>query len=394
MKTVVGAFDTFAHAQNAVNALERFGFTERDLSVVANKDNMNLGVSDASTVDTSIARPSLGSETATGAMVGGATGLLLGLAAFAIPGLGAIAAAGWLTMTLTGAAVGAGVGLVGNLVGAGIPEEQAHVYNESIRRGGTLVVVRADDNRADDAARILDEAGAIDIDERGAAYRNEGAIPAYTNPAPVASYAATTAPAVMPTLPTPVMTTPAPVVTTPVAPVARTTNDNEVAIPVIEEELQLGKRQVQRGGVRVYTHMTETPVSESINLREENVSVERRPVNRAVDGTELSNFREGTIEVTETAEVPVVSKEARVVEEVVVSRDVMERTETVSDTVRRTDVDVQQIPGNTAATGTVHNGTVHTGTAYTNGDTRGVGEKIADAVTGDKIDDKTGNRVA
>jgi len=174
MKTVIGAFDTFGEARAAVDALERAGFNERDVSIVANNANSTVGTTDTTTTTTTEHHHSVGGETLKGAAVGGLAGLIVGLAPFVIPGLGAIAAAGWLTMTLTGAAIGAGVGLVGALMGVGVPEEEAHYYNESVRRGGTLVLVRADDMRADEAARILSDAGAIDIDERAATYRQEG----------------------------------------------------------------------------------------------------------------------------------------------------------------------------------------------------------------------------
>jgi len=112
---------------------------------------------------------------------------------------------------------------------------------------------------------------------------------------------------------------------------------------VTEEELHVGKRAVQRGGVRVYTRVTEKPVEETVRLHDEHVSVERRPVNHPASGAELNTFKEGTIEVTETDEEAVVAKQARVVEEVVVRKDVEERTEKVRDTVRRTDVEVEQL---------------------------------------------------
>jgi uncharacterized protein (TIGR02271 family) len=102
------------------------------------------------------------------------------------------------------------------------------------------------------------------------------------------------------------------------------------------------KREVGRGSVRVRSYVVEQPVQEQVHLREERVHVERRPVDRPADiavGT-AEPFRERTIEVTATAEEPVVGKEARVKEEIVVSKDAEERTETVSDTVRRTEVEV------------------------------------------------------
>jgi len=130
------------------------------------------------------------------------------------------------------------------------------------------------------------------------------------------------------------------------------TEQGEVAIPIVEEEIRVGKREVESGGVRVETRVEETPVNEQVTLRDEHVTVERRPVDRAVDaGTVTDAFREGTFEVRERDEEAVVQKEARVVEEVVVNRNVEQRTETIQDTVRRTDVDVEQVPGQTRTTG-------------------------------------------
>ena len=117
----------------------------------------------------------------------------------------------------------------------------------------------------------------------------------------------------------------------------------EIAFPVIEEQLQVGKRAVRRGGVRVVTRMSERPVEENVTLREEHVRVERRPADRDVTAADMAGMKDGVIEVTETNEEAVVSKQARVVEEIVVNRDVVDCEETVRDTLRRTDVDVQNV---------------------------------------------------
>ena len=127
-----------------------------------------------------------------------------------------------------------------------------------------------------------------------------------------------------------------------VAGVTRAANENEVVLPIIEEQLRMGKRTIEKGGARVHTSVTEVPVEETVTLREENVTVERRPVDRPVENAPGA-FREGTIEVTTQAEVPVVSKEAHVVEEVVVGKNVTEHQETIRDTVRRTEVDVDEV---------------------------------------------------
>lgn len=123
-------------------------------------------------------------------------------------------------------------------------------------------------------------------------------------------------------------------------------------IPVIQEEIKVGKRTVQRGGVRIIQRVQETPVNESVNLREEQVKVERHPVDQPASKADMAAFKEGTIEMTETAEEAVVSKTARVVEEVVVGKEVSDRTETISDTVRRTDVEVEQMAASGTTPGT------------------------------------------
>jgi uncharacterized protein (TIGR02271 family) len=115
-----------------------------------------------------------------------------------------------------------------------------------------------------------------------------------------------------------------------------------VAIPVTEEELQVGKREVQGGGVRVHTEVTERPVEAQVNLREEHVKVERRPVNRPATDADFDKAA-ATIEATEKREVAVAAKHARVTEEVVVGKVAADRTETVRDTVRKTDVEVEQL---------------------------------------------------
>ena len=115
-----------------------------------------------------------------------------------------------------------------------------------------------------------------------------------------------------------------------------------VAIPVTEEELQVGKREVEGGGVRIRTEVTERPVEAQVNLREESVKVERRPVNRAATEADFDKAAV-TVEATEKREVAVAAKTARVTEEVVVGKVAAERTETVRDTVRKTDVAVEKI---------------------------------------------------
>jgi uncharacterized protein (TIGR02271 family) len=117
----------------------------------------------------------------------------------------------------------------------------------------------------------------------------------------------------------------------------------EKVIPVVNEELQVGKRRRDRGGVRIYAHMTERPVEEKIRLREEHATIERRTVDRPATEADIAAFKEGTIEVRETIEEPVVAKQARVVEEVVVGKETTERTESVNEVIRATEVDVEKL---------------------------------------------------
>ncbi len=151
MKTISRVYDTHAQARDAVTAVEASGVATDDLSVVANKY-----VSEKYADVHEVSAPA-----ATGAGVGGAlgggAGLLAGLGLMAIPGLGPVVAAGWLAATAVGAAAGAATGgVVGALVGAGDSETNAHVYSESVRRGGTLVSVRVKDEDAGRVQAILD----------------------------------------------------------------------------------------------------------------------------------------------------------------------------------------------------------------------------------------------
>ena len=276
-------------------------------------------------------------------------------------------------------------GLMSELQGEGVPEEDAKMFAEGVRSGDVLEVAHTSDDRAQEAQDIMNRYNALDIHD-AYAVRGRNTMPA------AGMTAGTTAPPMTGTR----------------TDVNTVNTGGDQVIPIVEEELTVGKRQIQRGGARVHTRVIEKPVSEQVTLRGEQVSVDRRPVDRAATNADMA-FKDETIEVTETDEVPVVSKEARVVEEVVIGKTASEHTETVSDTVRRTDVDVENLDTTGAArtdsaartTGTAGtmagNGVpgVQTGGHDADGspDTRGILEKTADAVTGDKTDDKTGKHV-
>jgi uncharacterized protein (TIGR02271 family) len=193
--------------------------------------------------------------------------------------------------------------------------DSARAYTATTRSGRSVVTVHA--ASADEAERardILDDNGAIDVHEQAASQ----------------GYGAT----------------------------AQTgTAQTDQALPIIEENLQVGKRVEQTGGARIRSRIIERPVEEHVRLREEHINIQRREVNRPATEADFAAFQEGEISITEQAERAVVAKEARVVGEVSIGKEVTEHDETVRETVRRTDVEVEQLGGNQthSSTGTSGN---------------------------------------
>ncbi len=165
-RTVTHLFDDYTQAQRAVAALEQAGFASSEISLVSRYRN-----------DGSLADDASGAATGAtvGGLAGGGAGLLAALGVIAIPGIGPLVAAGVLATTLAGAAGGtiAG-GLIGALVDYGMSEDDAHVYSEAVRRGGSLVSVRADDARAAKAEQILNQQGPVDVVSRRQYYAKAG----------------------------------------------------------------------------------------------------------------------------------------------------------------------------------------------------------------------------
>lgn len=212
------------------------------------------------------------------------------------------------------------------------PDEDRYSYAEGLSRGGYLVVV---DNLAasqhDVALDILDDEGSIDLDEREESWRSEGwsgysadAVSSYTTESASAggisgTYGGSnTAQASSRTL----------------------EGGRSEAIPVVDERLVVGKRDVNLGRVRVRSYVREEPVSADVNLHNENVTIERRSVDRPLGATDNA-FTDRVIEAEQHAEEAVIAKEARVVEEISLRKEGTDRTETVSDTVRKTEVEIE-----------------------------------------------------
>jgi len=338
-KTVIGTYSQFETAIDVVNDLVNAGFHRNSISLVADDPDKKY----ASYVDHDTAGDGAAAGAGIGAAIGGLGGLLLGLGALAIPGVGPVIAAGPIVAALTGAGVGAVTGgIIGALTDMGVPEESAHIYAESVHRGNVLVVAQVEDNRVDEATRLMQRSGLIDIDREAEGWRASGW--KSFEATPIATDTRTTSN-------TP-MTNTGQRTNTATTTRATGNNANDETIEVVEENIQVGKRAVETGGVRVKSNVREVPVEEEVRLRQEHVEVERRPVNRPATEADLNAFKEGTIEVRETQEQAVVAKEARVVEEVHVRKDVDERTEKVRDTVRRTEVEVEQLAGGARSMGT------------------------------------------
>jgi len=201
-----------------------------------------------------------------------------------------------------------------------LADNDRNTYAEGIRRGGFLVTVSGYPfDLHDRALDILDDEGSIDIDERSKAWESEG----WSRTGSTEAYAASSYDR-----------------TSGTATSTAIDADNEEVIPVIEEELRVGKRDVNNGRVRVRSYVTETPVSESVSLRDENVEITRRTVDRPLNGNEDA-FVDRTIEAEEHREEAVISKEAHVVEEISLKKTAQQRQETVSDSVRKTEVEVE-----------------------------------------------------
>ncbi|WP_426956343.1 general stress protein [Muricoccus radiodurans] len=172
-RTIARMYDNYSDARAAVSALEAAGFPHDDISIVANDTTTATAAENG--IDTDATETGAGTGATIGTVLGGGAGLLAGIGALAIPGFGPIVAAGWLVAALTGAGAGAAAGgLIGSLTGAGVEEADAHVYSEGVRRGGSLVTVRADESRIQMVETILARHNPVDVSTRAATYRSEG----------------------------------------------------------------------------------------------------------------------------------------------------------------------------------------------------------------------------
>jgi uncharacterized protein (TIGR02271 family) len=198
------------------------------------------------------------------------------------------------------------------LQSAGISADDARDYAANVGQTGALVMVRADEARTDEAVEIMNryyaESERTDYGGDSTEYDVDKATAGSET-----SYQAS--------------------------------GSDEAHLAVAEERINIGKREVSRGGVRVRSVVSERPVEEQVTLRDESIQVDRHAVDRPVTDADTNVFKDETIEFTETDEEAVVSKDTRVVEEVVIGKTAEQRTETVRDTVRRSDVEVEEGKG-------------------------------------------------
>jgi len=197
-------------------------------------------------------------------------------------------------------------GLWHRLFGRDIAEHEASVYGRTVEAGGVVLTVRVPESEVSRAMAILNAHNVVDVQSRA---RQQGLI-------------AETAPKTMPA--------------TAGGPLA----DEEV-IALAEEQINVGKRVIPQGTTRIRRFITEKPVEAQVNLHEEHVEVIRRAI-ADPNYTRNIEWADKTIELTETAEEPVISKTAHVVEEVVVRKGSSDHVETVRDKVRRQQVDVER----------------------------------------------------
>jgi uncharacterized protein (TIGR02271 family) len=200
-----------------------------------------------------------------------------------------------------------------------VGDDDRPVYSEGLRRGGYLLTARVDDDLSDQAISVLERTNAVDLDQRSEQWRTEG----WSADTYATGTTTSFSDADLPRSDSP----------------TRERMSDEQSIPVVEERLRVGKREVDRGGVRVRSYVVEEPVHEQVSLHEERVEVERRPATgRTAAGRDA--FQEQTIELQERGEEAVVAKDAVVKEEVVIRKTGEDRVEEIDETVRRTEVDV------------------------------------------------------
>jgi len=324
--TAVGVFEDRAHAQQAVNELRRLGFHENEIGVVAREGEDIAGATEVG---------SKGSHAATGAAAGAATGAGmgalwgLGIAAGILPAIGPAIAGGTLAAILASAATGAAVaGVAGALIGLGIPEDEAHYYEDEFKAGRIIVTVKSD-TRLDEARAVLSRFGGYDMHTRGTARTSTTSSAATLGTAHTAATTSST------TAGTARTATGTRATATPMA------ETGQQKVQLREEELHVQKQPVQTGEVHVRKEVHTEHRTLDVPVMKEEVVIERRPVTgHQVSGQGIREGEEIRIPVREE-QVHVV-KEPVVKEEITVGKREIHETEHVAGEVRKEEVHVEK----------------------------------------------------
>jgi uncharacterized protein (TIGR02271 family) len=203
------------------------------------------------------------------------------------------------------------IGLWRRLFGQNVWEHEADVYGDTLKKGGAILSVRAPKERVAKIMSVLDVHDPVDVHERAEKIGTDVPLEAK---------------ALVPGA----------------VPPSATKAEKEEVLRLAEEQMNVGKRIFETGTTRIRRFVTERPVEQQVNLHEEHAKVVRKAI---TDPNYISDidWSDKEYSITETAERPVVSKTARVVEEVALGKEGSERTETVRDTVRRQQVDVERV---------------------------------------------------
>lgn len=314
--TVVGVFEDRLHADQAIAELKQAGFRDDQVGV-AMRHSDDLGSSGTDDADDGHA----GSGAMTGVLAGLGLGTLAGLGVLAgvIPVVGPAIAAGTLGVILSNAAAGAGIaGLVGALIGAGVPEHEATYYQGEFEQGRTIVTVQAD-GRADEASAILRRRGAYDMSTRGS-----------VGGATTSGSAPTTRAA----------TSSAPAPSTPTRASGQSSMHAGDTIELKEEKLNVEKRPVETGEVRVRKEVHTENKSIDVPVQHEEIVIERTPAHGRATGDTIREGEEIRIPVRE--EKVNVTKDSVVTEEVKVGKRVVQDVEHVSGNVRKEEIRVEK----------------------------------------------------
>ena len=214
----------------------------------------------------------------------------------------------------------------------GVPDTHSHYYAEGVRRGGHLVTVFTDDGHYAAAVELMRNHGAVDIAKRSHYYKQSGQDRHDPNAKPYGDEEVEAERQKHESH-------------------AYDESEGERVLPEIEEKVHIGKEKVERGGVRIFARETEVPIEKNVTLRDETIHVERTNVDRAATAEDLKAFEEGEYTLTETDEEAVVSKEARVTGEVRVGKTAEDKTETVSETAKKREIEVEEVDGDGNASG-------------------------------------------